>query len=130
LRGFRSSDVGGAKRLIARTEDRYLVGRYKDLASIGLAGFFEAGKIWAGDSPFGVTTPVSATAGFSVLAASPPQSRRTIRADFAFPVRGEGRHGIEVRLTVTDFTRTFRLEPRDIYSNRERSIPASVFNWP
>jgi hypothetical protein len=130
LRGFRSSDVGGAKRLIARTEDRYLVGRYKDLASIGLAGFFEAGKIWAGDSPFGVTTPVSATAGFSVLAASPPQSRRTFRADFAFPVRGEGRHGIEVRLTVTDFTRTFRLEPRDIFNNRERSIPATVFNWP
>ncbi|HEY0527601.1 MAG TPA: hypothetical protein VGD02_02135 [Gemmatimonadaceae bacterium] len=130
LRGFRSSDVGGAKRLIARTEDRYLVGRYKDLASIGLAGFFEAGKIWAGDSPFGVTTPVSATAGFSVLAASPPQSRRTFRADFAFPVRGEGRHGVEVRLTVTDFTRTFRLEPRDIFNNRERSIPATVFNWP
>jgi hypothetical protein len=130
LRGFRSSDVGGAKRLIARTEDRYLIGRYKDLASIGLAAFAEAGKIWAGDSPFGVTTPLSVTTGFSVLAASPPQSRRTFRADFAFPVRGEGRHGVEVRLTVTDFTRTFRLEPRDIYNNRERSIPATVFNWP
>jgi hypothetical protein len=130
LRGFRSSDVGGAKRLIARTEDRYLVGRYKDLASIGLAGFFEAGKIWAGDSPFGVTTPISATVGFSVLAASPPQSRRTFRADFAFPVRGTGRHGAEVRLTVSDYTRIFRVEPRDIYSNRERSIPATVFNWP
>jgi hypothetical protein len=130
LRGFRSSDVGGGKRLIARTEDRYLVGRYKELASIGLAGFFEAGKIWAGDSPFGVTTPVSATAGFSILGASPPQSRRMFRADFAFPVRGEGRHGVEVRLTVTDLTRTFRLEPRDIYNNRERSIPATVFNWP
>jgi hypothetical protein len=130
LRGFRSSDVGGAKRLVARAEDRYLIGRYKQFATIAGAGFFEAGKIWAGDSPFGVTTPISAVAGFSLLAAVPPQSRRTFRADFAFPVRGVGRHGIEVRLTVTDVTRTFRLEPRDIYSSRERSVPATVFNWP
>jgi hypothetical protein len=130
LRGFRSSDVGGAKRLVARTEDRYLIGRYKQFASIAAAGFFEAGKIWAGDSPFGVTTPVSAVAGFSLLAAVPPQSRRTFRADFAFPVRGVGRHGVEVRMTVTDITRTFRLEPRDIFSSRERSVPATVFNWP
>jgi hypothetical protein len=130
LRGFRSSDVGGSKRLIARAEDRYLIGRYKQLASIAAAGFFEAGKIWAGDSPFGVTTPVSAVAGFSLLAAVPPQSRRTFRADFAFPVRGVGRHGIEVRMTVSDVTRTFRLEPRDIFSSRERSVPATVFNWP
>ena len=130
LRGFRSSDVGGAKRLVARAEDRYLVGRFKQLASIGVAAFGEAGKIWAGDSPFGVTTPVSASVGLSLLAASPPQSRRTFRADFALPVRGIGRHGWEVRMTVTDLTRTFRKEPRDIFNNRERSIPASVFNWP
>ena len=130
LRGFRSSDIGGSRRLIARAEDRYLIGRYKQLASLAGAGFFEAGKVWAGDSPFGVTSPISASAGFSLLAASPPQSRRTFRADFAFPVRGPGRHGLEVRLTVTDFTRTFRFEPRDIFSSRERSVPATVFNWP
>jgi hypothetical protein len=33
-------------------------------------------------------------------------------------------------VTVIDWTRTFRVEPRDIYNNRERSIPSSVFNWP
>ena len=131
LRGFRQSDVGGARRLIGHFEDRYLIGRYKQLASIGVAGFAEAGKIWAGDSPFGVTTPLSGTLGFSVLAASPPQSRRTIRADFAFPVRGphNGR-GWEIRLVAGDVTRGFRLEPRDVGNNRERSVPSSVFNWP
>jgi hypothetical protein len=35
-----------------------------------------------------------------------------------------------VRLIATDLTRMFRVEPRDIYNNRERSVPASVFNWP
>jgi hypothetical protein len=130
LRGFRSADVGGARRVVAHVEDRYLIGRYKQVASIAVAGFGEAGKIWAGDSPFGVNTPVYASVGLSLLAASPPQSRRTFRADFAFPVRGPRRHGWEARLTVLDLTRTFRIEPPDIFRNRERSIPSSAFNWP
>jgi len=130
LRGFRSADVGGARRLIGRVEDRYLIGRYKNLASIAVAGFAEGGKLWAGDSPFGVNTPLYASAGFSILGASPPQSRRTIRADFAFPVRGQRTRRMEVRIVVTDFTRTFRVEPRDVYNSRERSVPATVFSWP
>ena len=130
LRGFRSSEVGGGRRLIGRAEDRYLIGRYKQIASVAVAGFAEAGKMWAGDTPFGVTTPVSASVGFSLLAASPPQSRRTVRADFAFPVRGNSNKKAEVRIVVTDFTRMFRIEPRDVTNSRERSVPASVFSWP
>ncbi len=130
LRGFRFSDMGGARRLVSHVEDRYLIGRYKEIATIAVAGFFEAGKIWAGDSPFGVNAPLVASAGVSLLAASPPQSRRTFRADIAFPVKGERGHGWEVRLVTTDFTRIFRVEPRDVFNNRERSVPSSVFNWP
>jgi hypothetical protein len=130
LRGFRSADVGGGRRLIARLEDRYLIGRYKEVASIAVVGFAEGGKLWVGDSPFGVNTPLYASTGFSILAASPPQSRRTFRADFAFPVKGERGHGAEVRLFVKDFTRMFRVEPRDVFNSRERSVPSSVFNWP
>lgn len=130
LRGFRSTDVGGARRVIGRVEDRYLVGRYKQVATIAVAGFAEAGKLWAGDSPFGVNTPLYASTGFSILGAAPPQSRRTFRADFAIPVRGPRHTGMEVRLTVTDFTRVFRVEPRDIFNSRERSVPATVFSWP
>ena len=130
LRGFRSTEVGGGRRLIGRAEDRYLIGRYKQIASVAVAGFAEAGKLWAGDSPFGVNTPVCASVGFSLLAASPPQSRRTLRADFAFPVRGQSNKKAEIRIVVTDFTRMFRIEPRDITNSRERSVPASVFSWP
>jgi hypothetical protein len=130
LRGFKTAEVGGARRLIGHVEDRYLIGRYKELASVAIAGFAEAGKLWAGDSPFGVNTPVYASTGFSILAASPPQSRRTLRVDFAFPVKGERTSNWEVRLTAGDFTRAFRTEPRDIFNSRERSVPATVFNWP
>ena len=130
MRGFRSADVGGARRAVAHVEDRYLIGRYGSFATFAVAPFAEAGKLWAGDSPFGVTTPLYSSLGLSVLAASPPQSRRTFRADLAFPVRGPRGHGWEARLTVFDWTRTFRVEPRDIFNNRERSIPSSVFNWP
>lgn len=130
LRGFRATQVGGGRRLIGKVEDRYLIGRYKQIASIAVAGFAEAGKLWAGDTPFGVNTPLDVSAGFSVLAASPPQSRRTLRADFAFPIRGQSNKRAEVRIVVTDFTRSFRLEPRDVTNSRERSVPASVFTWP
>lgn len=130
LRGFKGAEVGGSRRLVGHVEDRYLIGRYKQIASVAVAGFAEGGKLWAGDSPFGVNTPLAASLGFSVLAASPPQSRRTLRADFAFPVRGEREHNWEIRLTVRDFTRTFRVEPDDISNSRERSVPASVFSWP
>jgi hypothetical protein len=116
--------------LIAKVEDRYLIGRYKQIASVAVAGFAEAGKLWAGDTPFGVNTPVNASVGFSLLAASPPQSRRTVRMDFAFPVRGQRDKRAEVRIVVTDFTRMFRIEPRDVTNSRERSVPASVFSWP
>jgi hypothetical protein len=130
LRGFRSSEVGGARRLVGRVEDRYLIGRYKDAATVAVAGFVDAGKIWAGDSPFGINTPLYLSTGFSLLAASPPQSHHTVRADFAFPVKGDHTRGVEVRFVVTDFTRVFRIEPRDIANSRERSVPTTVFNWP
>jgi len=130
LRGFRGSDVGGGRRLVARLEDRYLIGRYKSVATIAVAGWADAGKLWAGDSPFGQTTPWSGSVGVSLLGASPPQSRRTARIDVALPVRGPHGHGVEVRFLVNDFTRIFRDEPRDIFYNRERSVPSSVFNWP
>ncbi|HLA14622.1 MAG TPA: hypothetical protein VJZ25_06320, partial [Gemmatimonadaceae bacterium] len=130
IRGFRKSDVGGARRLVARAEDRFLLARYKQVASFGIAGFLEAGKLWAGDSPFGVDTPLNASVGFSVLGAAPPQSRRMWRLDFAFPVKGDGKSWIEVRVTSLDLSRTFRVEPRDIYNSRARSVPSNVFNWP
>ncbi len=131
LRGFRKTQEGGGRRLVARAEDHYLIGRYRQAGTVAVAGFGELGRIWAGDVPYGVNTGTAAVLGVSLLAATPPQSMRTARLDFAFPIKGRpGGRGYEVRFTVSDLTRMFRIEPRDVLNNREKSVPASVFNWP
>jgi len=130
LRGFRNSQAGGARRVVLRAEDKYVWGRFRKYATIGIAGFADAGKIWAGDSPFGVNTPVRYSAGVGLLVASPPRSRRLARLDLAYPINPDGKRRPELRLTVRDFGRTFWKEPNDLYRARERSRPASVFNWP
>ena len=130
LRGFRSSQAGGARRLVLRAEDKYRWGRFRNYATLGVAGFVDAGKIWAGDSPFGVDTPVRYSAGVGLLAAIPPRSRRLARLDLAFPINTDGKRRPELRVTVRDFGRVFWKEPSDLHQARERSRPASVFNWP
>lgn len=131
LRGYRRSQVGGARRIVLRAEDKYVWGRYKNYATVGVAGFVDAGKIWAGDSPFGVNTPVRYSVGIGLLAAVPPRSRRLARVDLAFPINpADGRRTPELRVTVRDFGRIFWKEPTDLRQARERSRPASVFNWP
>ncbi len=134
VRGFHNSDLGGARRAVARFEDRYDAGHISSVASYGFAGFLDIGKLWAGDVPFGRTSQLTIGAGISLLAALPPQSRRLWRIDIAYPIRGDRRFGKkrawEVRFSHRDLTRFFRSEPRDIYSSRERSVPSSIFNWP
>ena len=132
IRGFSNSDIGGARRMVAHIEDRYVAGRISQIASVGLGAFVDVGKLWAGDAPLGVNSPLSVGAGFSLLAAVPPRSQRMWRVDLAFPVRGAlgKRRRWEVRFSNSDFTRLFRREPGDVYSSRERSVPSSVFNWP
>ncbi len=130
LRGYRSSQTGGARRLVLRAEDKYVWGRFREYATIGIAGFVDAGRIWAGDSPFGVDTPVRYSAGVGLLVSVPPRSRRLARLDLAYPLNADGKRRLEARVTVRDFGRVFWREPRDLYQARERSRPASVFIWP
>lgn len=134
MRGFHNSDLGGARRAVARFEDRYDAGHLSSVASYGFAGFVDVGKLWAGDVPFGHTSQLAVGAGVSLLAALPPHSRRLWRIDLAYPIRGDiplgKKRGWEVRFSNRDFTRFFRSEPRDVSSSRERSVPSSVFNWP
>jgi len=130
LRAYRSSQEGGARRVIVRAEDKYTWGRFREYATVGVAIFADAGKIWAGDTPFGVDTPVRYSVGVGLLAAAPPRSRRLARLDLAFPINTDGKRRPELRATIRDFGRIFWKEPNDLRDARERSRPASVFNWP
>ncbi|HEX8946386.1 MAG TPA: hypothetical protein VF785_24835 [Gemmatimonadaceae bacterium] len=131
VRGFASSNTPGGQRFVARLEDRQLVGRPFQLGDLGVGAFVDAGQLFAGDIPYGVTTPVRMSFGVSLLAAIPSNSARLWRLDVAFPKNPESRgHHFEIRLGNTNKTSFFLAEPSDVAATRERTVPSSVFRWP
>jgi hypothetical protein len=131
LRGFLGSNTPGGQRIVMRLDNRVFVGRPWNAADIGVGAFADAGRLWHGDIPYGVTTPMHASVGVSLLGAVPIRSARIWRVDLAYAVRPEaGGHRFELRLSNTNRTTFFIAEPGDIGSTRERTVPQSVFRWP
>ncbi len=130
VRGYERAELGGAARLVARLEERWRVGNIRGTADAGVAVFAEAGRLWAGDAPYGVTTDWLPSVGLAVLSAIPPRSRRIWRLDFALPLRREGGARFGIRISNTDRTRGFWIEPNDLRRNRERSGLVTAFNIP
>jgi hypothetical protein len=130
VRGYERSTFAGARRLVARAEHRYAYGPVQKLGDLAFAGFVDAGRQWAGDVPFGVTTPVKASLGLSLLAAVPQRSARLWRADLAFPVsRGAG-SSWTLQFTNADRTAFVFRDARDVAMGRELTVPSSIFAWP
>lgn len=130
VRGFGRADVGGGQRLVTRTELRWVAGRPYALGDVGVAAFADAGRVWAGDAPYGVTTPVRASIGIGLLGAFPARSRRTWRVDVAYPITPQPGARLQVIFSSRDRTREFFREARDVLRGRDRSVPASIFAWP
>jgi hypothetical protein len=131
VRGYASSNTPGGQRMVARFDNRVFVGRPFNAADIAVGAFADAGRLWAGDIPFGVNTPVRSSVGVSLLGAVPPGSRRIWRIDLAYAMQPEVRgHRLELRVTNVDRTPFFLPEPSDIGATRERTVPVSVFRWP
>ena len=131
LLGHRLSTDPGARRLVFRAEQRLVVPTRLNVADVGLAGFAEAGRLWAERSvPYAVDTPWRGAVGISLLAAVPPRSRRLWRLDVAVPVSNDPRKRVEVRLTGLDRSRTFWRDTPDVERSRERTAPTSLFTWP
>lgn len=131
LLGHRLSADPGARRLVFRAEQRLVVPTRLNVADVGLAGFAEAGRLWAERSvPYAVDTPWRGAVGISLLAAVPPRSRRMWRLDIAVPVSDDPRKRVELRLTGLDRSRTFWRDTPDVQRSRERTAPTSLFTWP
>jgi hypothetical protein len=131
LRGLADSrDVGG-RRAVARLAEQIYLGAPFDFGDFGFSVFSDAGKLWRGDVPYGVETPIRASAGVSVLLAVPMRSTRMWRLEFAAPLNREpGTSRWELRLSHADRTSFFWKEPADISGARARAVPASIYNWP
>jgi hypothetical protein len=129
VRGYHASHVAGAVRSIARLEERWSIGRVTKHATFGLAGFADAGRVWAGDAPFGVNSRTLVGVGVGLLAASPPQSPRLWRLDLAIPVSADPNARWELRLSSV-WTRVFWREPGDVARGRAGAAPSTIFSWP
>jgi hypothetical protein len=128
VRGYDASRVAGAVRTLVRLEERWSVGTPTRHSEFGVAGFVDAGRVWAGDAPFGVDSPVKMAVGVGLLAAVPPGSRRLWRLDLVVPVSADPRAGWEVRLTVTR-ARFFWQDPDDVARARAGAAPSRIFGW-
>jgi hypothetical protein len=95
-----------------------------------VAVFGDAGRQWAGDVPFGVTTPVKASIGVSLLAAVPRRSTRVWRADLAIPLSTGANASWTLTFTNADRTAFVFRSARDIAEVREITVPSSIFAWP
>jgi hypothetical protein len=128
--GYRDSRVPGGHRLVLRTEHRTIVPTRFNVADGGVAVFGEAGRLWRGDVPYGVTTPIRGAVGLSLQAAVPPRSRRLWRVDFGWPLGSDPDARFEVRFSNRDRSRAIWDQPPDVARARERTVPASIFSWP
>jgi hypothetical protein len=128
--GFPNSRASGGNRVVVRLEERRALGILPSRADAAVAVFAAAGKLWAGDVPYGTITVVRASAGVSLLAAAPAGSKHTYRADFAVPLNREpGGARYEIRLTWIDRTRLLWLEPHDVSRVRTAATPSNLMKW-
>lgn len=131
VRGFRNSQEAGAQRAVARVEDRWAIRKFGNWSAIGAAVFADAGKIWAGDVPYGVDSPMRTSVGVSFLAAVPAQSQTTWRVDIAAPLdRGPGVHrSIEIRFVSENRARSSLRQADDLSRARAGTAATNIFGW-
>jgi hypothetical protein len=129
VRGFSRSRLAGGARSVVRLEERWTVGTLMRHGMFGLAGFVDAGWVWALDAPFGADTGMKTGVGVGLLAAFPPESPRTWRLDFALPVSADPHARWQIRLS-SGSARSFWQEPHDVARGRADAVPSAIFGWP
>jgi hypothetical protein len=129
VRGYADSRAAGGVRSVARLEGRWNLGGFGERGALGMAGFADAGRVWAGDAPFGVDSPVKVGVGVGLLVAVPARSQRHWRLDVALPVSADPHAGWEVRVTRAG-TPVFWREPADVARSRAGAAPSTIFTWP
>jgi hypothetical protein len=129
VRGHSDSRLAGAMRAVARVEERWTIGAPTQRCAFGLASFVDAGRVWAGDAPFGVNSRTKAGVGAGLLATVPRQSPRMFRLDLALPLQPDSRARWELRLSSV-YTRVFWREPGAVTRGRAGAAPSTIFGWP
>ena len=128
LPGFPNALTVGGQRAIFRIEERRTISMITKRADWAMALFADAGKIWAGDVPFGQTSPVRASVGVSLLGAYPAGGKRMYRVDFAVPVNPDGAK-FEIRFSSADETRKIWWQPNDLAIAHSAASLQTLGSW-
>jgi hypothetical protein len=130
VRGYRGSDEAGARRAVLRFEERLSLGGVGGIAGLGIAGFGDLGKLWAGDVPFGTTTAVRPGLGLGILASVPRGSQRVFRLDLAVPLVRDGpTRSWSLRLSSSMPYEAFWREPNDLRRMRAGRPVSELLVW-
>lgn len=130
LLAFPGGSEGGAARAVLRIEERRLLPWLSRRAGLATGWVVDAGQIWEGDAPFGVTTPLRGSVGLSLLGSYPVTSKRLYRVDFAVPINPGPRDAkFVIRFLSGDRTGTFWAEPHDVTRARANAGPNSLIRW-
>ena len=105
LLGFRNTDFGGARRVVVGLEERHRLPLATRRAEVAWSLLTQAGRIWAGDAPFGRSSPWYASAGASVMVAIPAGAKQMLTLEVGVPLNAPpGIRQQEIRLFFGDRT--------------------------
>ena len=104
VRGLREEDAPGGRRVVASIEDRVdLRWPAPTLFDLGVTLFADAGKVWAGDAPFGADSGWETSIGAGLRVGFPAGSAQVLRIDVAKPVGAALNKGLVFRISSGDF---------------------------
>lgn len=130
VRGYDDSRTAGARRAVMRLEERLIFPGLAKYLGFGGAAFVDAGKMWAGDVPFGDTVNPRLGAGLGLIFAVPRSSRRNLRVDVATPLISDAGAKWGVNVTLTSGRPRFWREPSDLAPARSAAQVPVIFGWP
>jgi hypothetical protein len=130
LRGYEDSRTSGGRRAVARLEERLVLPGFKKYMGFGGAAFVDAGKMWAGDVPFGQTVNPRVGAGVGLIVAVPRSSRQNLRLDVAAPLISDAGSKWGVNFTITSGRPRFWRPASDLARARSAAQTPVVFGWP
>jgi hypothetical protein len=87
VRGFRTDRFPGGRRVLLTLEDRISYSwPAPDVFDFGTSVFFDVGRVWPGDAPFGVESEVQAAVGAGLRIGFPSETTGVVRIDIAAPI--------------------------------------------
>lgn len=132
VRGYDPERLPGGRRVVMTLEDRFYVGwPLPAVLDMGGTLFVDAGRIWAGDAPFGHDSGWRAALGAGLRSSFPAGSRSTYRIDFAWPLqRGASLGDFRISMSVGELR---GLQPRyadhQLVRSRTSGVGGEIFTF-